>query len=117
MIAGIGLDVIELDRIESLDSRSPKLRLRILTEKELALYEQFQRRRQIEFLAGRFAAKEAFAKAMGTGIGKDCRFEDIEILPEASGKPTLFFEGKKVGGFLSITHTTTLAAAQVILLT
>lgn len=117
MIAGIGLDIIELDRIAKLDSKSSKFRLRILTEKELALYERFQGHRQIEFLAGRFASKEAFAKALGTGIGEECSFWDIEIVPEDSGKPTLFFRGEKANAFLSITHTTTIAAAQVILLT
>lgn len=115
MITGIGLDIVELDRIARLDERSDKFRLRILSNRELALYDKLPAHRRIEFLAGRFAAKEAFAKARGTGIGKGCRFEQIEILPEPSGKPVLHFDGGKVGGFVSITHTRTVAAAQVIL--
>ncbi|MCM3638310.1 holo-ACP synthase [Sporosarcina luteola] len=115
MIAGIGLDIVELDRIASLDERSDKFRLRILTKKELRLYETLSPNRKNEFLAGRFAAKEAFGKAKGTGIGRDCRFDQIEILPEPSGKPVLYFDGTKVEGFVSITHTRTVAAAQVIL--
>ena len=75
----------------------------------------FSEHRQIEFLAGRFAAKEAFSKARGTGIGKDCSFQDIEILREPSGKPSLYFKGNQVNGFVSITHTKEYAAAQVIL--
>ncbi|WP_432361682.1 holo-ACP synthase [Sporosarcina sp. UB5] len=115
MIAGIGLDIVELDRITKLDERSDKFRLRILSTREILLYDMLPPHRKIEFLAGRFAAKEAFAKARGTGIGKDCRFEQIEILPEPSGKPVLYFDGGEVAGFVSITHTRTVAAAQVVL--
>lgn len=115
MIIGIGLDIVELDRVARLDERSEKFRLRILSNRELSLYESLPPHRKIEFLAGRFAAKEAFAKARGTGIGKGCRFEQIEILPEPSGKPVVYFHGEEVAGFVSITHTSTVAAAQVIL--
>lgn len=90
--------------------------MRILTEEELEIYESYTSNRRIEFLAGRFAGKEAFAKALGTGIGTQCNFADISILPEPSGKPTVFFKGELINGFISITHTQTVAAAQVILL-
>jgi holo-[acyl-carrier protein] synthase len=116
LIAGIGLDIVELERIAKLDSRSPKFRMRILTEEELVIYEKHTSHRRTEFLAGRFAGKEAFAKAKGTGIGTQCNFTDISILPEPSGKPNLFFKGIAIPGFISITHTRTVAAAQVILL-
>jgi len=115
MITGIGLDLVELNRIARLDEKSAKFRNRILTKHELERYEKFHGRRQIEFLAGRFAAKEAFAKAYGTGIGRACNFIDIEILSEANGKPLLYFKGQPMNGFVSITHTETVAAAQVIL--
>lgn len=115
MITGIGLDIVELVRIAKLDTRSSKFRTRILTGKELDLYETYSGGRQIEFLAGRFAGKEAFAKAKGTGIGAHCNFVDIEILPDYKGKPELFFKGKAVSGFVSITHSKNIAAAQVIL--
>ena len=52
---------------------------------------------------------------MGTGIGKQCSFQDIEILKESSGKPILYFKEKPINGFVSITHTKDYAAAQVIL--
>ncbi|MDS9472177.1 holo-ACP synthase [Sporosarcina pasteurii] len=115
MITGIGLDVVELDRIASLDAKSPKFRARILTEKELEIYESYHGHRQVEFLAGRFAGKEAFAKALGTGIGEKCNFIHIEILPNPEGKPELAFKGTVANGFISITHTKNIAAAQVIL--
>lgn len=67
-------------------------------------------------MAGRFAAKEAYSKANGTGIGEGCELHQIEILKAANGKPVLYFDGVVVNGFISITHTRTTAAAQVILI-
>lgn len=116
MIAGIGLDIIELKRIEKLNNRLKRFRLRILTLEETEIYEALSGHRRTEFLAGRFAGKEAFAKARGTGIGATCNFTDINILPDDSGKPEIYFKGSPVTGFISITHTQTVAAAQVILL-
>lgn len=115
MITGIGLDIVELNRIARLDGRSEKFRHRVLTNQELQIYESHSDSRKIEFLAGRFAAKEAFSKARGTGIGASCSFLDIEILSAENGKPLLFFDGHEINGFVSITHTKTVAAAQVIL--
>ena len=71
-----------MTELKKLDARSEKFRTRILTEAELKIYESFTGHRQTEFLAGRFAGKEAFAKAQGTGIGATCNFIDIEIIPE-----------------------------------
>jgi holo-[acyl-carrier protein] synthase len=115
MITGIGLDITELHRISTIKNKTTKFEERILTSKEREQMKNFSDQRQIEFLAGRFAAKEAFSKARGTGIGKECSFQDIEILREPSGKPSLYFKGKQVNGFVSITHTKEYAAAQVIL--
>ena len=114
MITGIGLDIVELSRIRRLDSRSPKLRERVLTERELGEYAVCSENRKIEFLAGRFAAKEAFSKAYGTGIGKACTFQDIEVQKQPSGKPIIVFKQKELG-LVSITHTSEYAAAQVLL--
>ena len=116
MITGIGLDVTEIERIEKAHMGSVKFKDRILTFRELKYWESLKGARQLEFLAGRFAAKEAFAKAKGTGIGKDCSFQDIEILPDKNGKPLLYFMGQSIAGHVSITHTKQFAAAQVILL-
>jgi holo-[acyl-carrier protein] synthase len=115
MITGIGLDITELSRIKSIKTKTKKFEERILTVKEIVQMNQLSEHRQIEFLAGRFAAKEAFAKAKGTGIGKECSFLDIEIIRESSGKPSLYFKGDQVNGFVTITHTKEYAAAQVIL--
>ncbi len=72
--------------------------------------------RKIEFLAGRFAAKEAYAKANGTGIREGCEFHQIEILNDELGKPILYFNRHDVKGFVSITHSKDYAAAQVLLM-
>ena len=115
MITGIGLDIAELDRIKNLDEKSDKFRIRILTLREIQRYNELSPTRRSEFLAGRFAAKEAFSKALGTGIGPTCSFQDIEILSNEKGAPILYFNRVLIDGFVSITHTKSVAAAQVIL--
>lgn len=116
LIQGIGLDIVELERVARLDKRNSKFRERILSSSELQIYEKMSGHRKTEYLAGRFAAKEAFSKARGTGIGQDCGFLDIEVIAETSGRPALYFRRQPVKGFISITHTQTVAAAQVILM-
>ena len=115
MITGIGLDVTEIDRIESAQNRTPRFVERILTPHEHNKFLNLSKQRQIEFLAGRFAAKEAYAKAIGTGIGAECSFQDIEIRSNELGKPNLYFKEREVKGFVSITHSKQFAAAQVVL--
>lgn len=115
MITGIGLDITEIKKIESVSTKTSKFVTRVLTKKEKEMMEALSGSRRLEFLAGRFAAKEAFSKALGTGIGKECSFQDIEILKESSGKPILYFKERPINGFISITHTKDYAAAQVIL--
>lgn len=115
MITGIGLDLVDLKRIKKFLKNSDKLPKRILTDRELKIFNTLSEVRQIEFLAGRFAAKEAFAKARGTGIREGCTFHQIEIINDTLGKPIIYFEGAEVKGFVSITHTADVAAAQVIL--
>ena len=114
MIIGIGLDIAEINRIEIAYNRKNTFSTRVLTEEEHKIFSLLKGKRQMEFLAGRYAAKEAYSKAMGTGIGK-LGFKDIEILPDKLGKPVVTkspFEGTV---FLSITHTDSIAAAQVVL--
>jgi holo-[acyl-carrier protein] synthase len=113
VITGIGIDITELSRIRDLLVRNPKLANRILTENEKETYAVLTGRRQAEFLAGRFAAKEAFAKANGTGIGKNLSFQDIEIATDASGKP--FIVRPAVRAHLSISHSREYAVAEVVI--
>ena len=114
VIKGIGLDIVEIERIKCLEERQPRFVNRVLTEKEQLAYQKLQGRRKTEFLAGRFSAKEAFSKALGTGIGKDLSFQDMEIVYNANGKPC-FAKPVHEGVHLSITHSSQYAAAQVII--
>ncbi|MBD8069674.1 holo-ACP synthase [Bacillus sp. PS06] len=114
MIVGIGIDIVELDRIKKIAERQKKFISRILTEKEINKYHQYTGHRQIEYLAGRFAAKEAYSKAIGTGIGKDLSFQDIEIFSDEFGKPHIEGKGAEIV-HLSISHSKEYAIAQVII--
>ncbi|MFC0274433.1 holo-ACP synthase [Metabacillus herbersteinensis] len=116
MILGIGLDIIELDRIRRIVDRQPGFIKRILTINEIETFMTLTRERKVEYLAGRFAAKEAYAKARGTGIGEDLSFQDIEVKNEKSGKPYISVQSEKVQTIhISITHSREYAAAQVII--
>lgn len=114
MIKGIGMDIVEIDRIQAMVDRQPRFINRILTEQEGIRFSKLKGNRRYEYFAGRYAAKEAFSKAWGTGIGKELSFLDIEILVESSGKP-YFSKPLKNGVHLSITHSKEFAAAQVII--
>ncbi|WAA12560.1 holo-ACP synthase [Fervidibacillus halotolerans] len=114
MIVGIGLDIVEIKRIRELFLRQEKLKERILTEKEQEIFAQLPEKRKFEFLAGRFAAKEAFSKAYGTGIGKALSFHDIEIVNDEKGKP-YFTKPNQFRAHLSISHSDHYAVAQVII--
>lgn len=114
MIKGIGLDMIEIARIKKACEKRKSFPSRVLTEKEYEMYDTLTGNRQTEFLAGRFAAKEAFSKAYGTGIGK-LGFLDIEIIPDEKGQPYVSKSPFAGNAFVSITHTDNIAAAQVVL--
>ncbi len=88
MIVGVGTDLVEIARIKKIieGAAGDRFLRRILTERE-ALLPATGSGRRVEFAAGRFAAKEAVAKAIGCGIGGEVGFHDIEILPDDRGKP------------------------------
>ncbi|KHF39074.1 holo-ACP synthase [Halalkalibacter okhensis] len=115
MIIGIGIDIVELERIEEVMNRQPRFVERVLTVNERKTFETYSKKRKIEFLAGRFAAKEAFVKATGTGISKNYSWHDIEIIKEDSGKPNLVVPGLLGHTHLSISHSRNYAVAEVII--
>ena len=91
MIVGVGTDLVEIARIErSLDRFAERFASKILTSSELAL---FRAKPSAAFLAKRFAAKEAVAKALGTGMRAGVHFAYIEITHEPSGKPGIELHG------------------------
>ncbi|MDC3417033.1 holo-ACP synthase [Aquibacillus salsiterrae] len=115
MIKGIGIDIVQITRIAEAVNKNPRFAKRILTTNELDIWNQLtSNKRKMEFVAGRFAAKEAYSKAIGTGIGK-VGFLDIEILPNKQGAPTLVanqIDGERV--FVSISHSEAYVVAQVV---
>ncbi|MFO7981477.1 MAG: holo-ACP synthase [Candidatus Aminicenantes bacterium] len=92
MIFGIGTDIIEVKRIKRLIERSPRFRDRVFTEKEIDYCEK--KKNRAPSYAARFAAKEAFFKALGTGWRKGVTFKDVEVINQPSGKPELVLYGK-----------------------
>ena len=114
MIVGHGIDIEELASIQNAVEKREGFARRVLTDKEMERFASLKGRRQIEYLAGRWSAKEAFSKAMGTGIGK-LGFQDLEILNNERGAP--YFSKSPFSGkvWLSISHTDQLVTASVIL--
>ena len=117
MIIGIGTDLVEIKRIDQACAKQgDRFIQRVLTEEESAVYQAFtSSQRQAEFLAGRWAAKEACAKAWGTGICKELSFQDMAILSNKSGQPQLFCLKIPYAIHLSITHTAHYASAYVVI--
>lgn len=114
MIKGIGVDMVELSRIEKIIANKSSFIKRVLTNDEYTIFQSLPYKRQVEFLAGRFACKEAFSKAWGTGIGV-VGLRDVEILKEDNGAPKVTKSPHEGNVFVSISHTDTVAVAQIIL--
>lgn len=105
---GIGVDIVDLER---LDIHNLRFVQHILSKKEYEIYESLHSsRRKLEFLAGRFAGKEAYLKANHVGIGA-IDFKDIEILNHADGSPYLHDKAAHI----SISHEQKYAVAFVVI--
>ncbi len=118
MIKGIGIDIIEVRRIKNLmEKYGEKFFRRILTENEIAYCKSYKANPEVHF-AGRFASKEAYSKAIGTGISKNFGWKDIEILNDERGKPYIHHlkesEYSKFRYEISISHTHDYGCAVVI---
>ena len=123
MIVGTGIDLVEIARIQqSMERFGQRFLNRVYTETEQAYC--LRKRKAAESLAARFAAKEAGAKALGTGISRGVNWLEIEVVREPGGRPTLRFHGRaaEIAGHLgvahaalSLTHTGDLAMASVVL--
>ena len=119
-IFGIGIDLVEVQRIKAGIEKFPaRFRSRIFTKNEIAFCET----RQHKYLsyAARFAAKEAFSKALGTGLRGKISWQDIEVIDDERSKPNLFITGKAkkyLGNrkfHVSLSHTEDFATAIVII--
>ena len=91
-ILGIGVDIIDNKRIKEL-IKSNKFKSRIYSRTELKLSEKTKNK--VTFFSKRFAAKEAFSKALGTGFSSNLNFKDIEITNDKKGMP-IYVENKKI---------------------
>lgn len=122
-IIGIGTDLVKISRIKKVYKKYPQgFSERILHVNELPILKEHPSPKT--FIAKRFAAKEALAKALGTGIAKGVSFRDIEVSNDDNGQPklTLHGETKKVAEklgvkriFISLTDEVKYAIAYVIL--
>ena len=106
MIFGIGTDIVEIKRIETMKSLD-KFASKILSHNEKEFYDSLTNQKQIVYISKQFAAKEAIAKAIGTGIRKDTHFKNIEILRDKNGAPIFNALNKldKIISDLGITKT------------
>lgn len=95
MIVGIGTDIVQIPRIEKLLEQYNDIFIeRTLTPNEIEIYLMLDEKLKLNYLAKRYAAKEAIAKAFGTGIGKEIGFQDINIGNDARGKPEAMVSSK-----------------------
>lgn len=123
MIVGSGIDLVEVERIQhSMNRYGSRFLDRVYTGAEQNYC--LRKRKSAESLAARFAAKEAAAKALGTGISYGVSWLEIEVVRGPAGKPGLRFQGRaaqvaaRLGAAhasLSISHTASLAMASVVL--
>src|SRR5437879_13822182 len=123
MIVGVGVDIIEISRIKAaLERNGERFIARIFTASE-QVYCEARRLREMHY-AGRFAAKEAAFKALGTGWAGQIRWTDVEVESRESGPPRLKFYGAAFERFqalgttiahLSISHSRDYAAATALL--
>lgn len=121
-IVGLGMDLVDLDRVrQALQKNGEVFALRICTPDEWAYCRKHAD--PVPRLAARFAAKEAVAKALGTGIGEKCAFTDVEVVRNDAGAPSILLHGSAgvtarelgiTGWFLTMTHSRLSAAAAVI---
>ncbi len=121
LIVGVGVDIIEISRIKDAAEKNTSFIEKIYTENEIEYLKS--RNFRPEYLAGRFAAKEAISKALGTGIFQ-YSMREIEIDRNANGKPVVILRGKakqiaqKFGDYkihISISHSRENAVAYAVL--
>lgn len=123
MILGIGIDLIEVARIEASHARfGERFLSRILLPEEIRYC--LSHKKPGPFLAARFAAKEAISKAFGTGIGAQLAWQDMEVGRKGTGEPFVILHGKgktlfaERGGrnlLISLSHTQVHATAMAVL--
>lgn len=115
MIKGLGIDLTEISRVAEMAKKRPQYVKRILTPQEVIQYQEFTGQRANEYLAGRWSLKESFSKAMGTGIGKEVGFQDVEIIDNQLGAPIVTKSPFRGTVHASVSHTDQLVMTEIIL--
>lgn len=124
MAAGIGVDMLEIARMERAMERRPSFLTRVFTDEERAYCDSFAR--PAEHYAARFAAREAVLKALGTGFSQGIGVKDVSVVNDESGRPTVVLNGraKEVAAekgvqeiALSLSHTREVAVANAVAVT
>ena len=122
MIKGIGIDIVEIARIKSAVEKYGENFLQKIYTKHEIKYCRIKKALKYPELAVRFAAKEAYAKALGTGIGarlknrREIFWNDIEIRNDALGKPQIYVKGKILKATeVSLSHSHDSAVAVVVI--
>ena len=122
MIDGLGIDMVDVDRIAGMISKEAGFRELVFSPGEIGYCET--RANKFEHYAARFAAKEAFFKALGTGWAEGTAFSEVEITNNPSGRPDLNLLGKTrdtlaplkiIKILVSLSHIKTIASAVVII--
>jgi holo-[acyl-carrier protein] synthase len=115
MILGVGIDLVEIEKVKKIYNE--KLVNRILSEKEKVIFNSItNEKRRLEYLAGRFSAKEAIFKAFKNSEEKNHNFNQISILNNIDGSPYVeFIKHDEIDYHISITHTDNYASSIVIL--
>jgi holo-[acyl-carrier protein] synthase len=100
----IGVDIIEIDRVEKIIKEfGDKFLKKVYSDEEIKYCKS--KAKPSQHFAARFAAKEAVAKAMGTGFGKDLMLKDVEVRNDFNGKPMVYYKGIRNDNVLiSISH-------------
>ncbi len=125
MIYGIGIDIVEIERIQkSINRFNMAFCYKILHAKELEVMPSLESPKCLSWLAARFTAKEAAVKALGTGFRNGIGFKSIAVLNNSLGKPELFFFDKALEAYnkreiirshVSLSHERSNAIAYVVL--
>ena len=124
MIRGIGTDIIDVKRIRASILRSPAFQKRVFSDNEITYCDEAKGRMRFERYAGRFAAKEAFLKACGTGLSGPFRFNEITVTHTPLKQPEITLMGQTavtfqqtLGGkmFLSLSHLPQYAIATALI--
>jgi len=122
MIFGVGIDIIEVERVAEKIGKENGFRELVFSQNEIDYCEKMANKYQ--HYAARFAAKEAFFKALGTGWKNGTAFNEVEIINNEQGKPEIFFTGQTAETIaqmnlnrmsVSLSHLKAIASAIVII--